>query len=161
MNAHAARLRVHPRHRGTAPAPPAAEVVVIGYRARFATAPPAGAVVKSFTDITPTTTATSPVPCMALVSIEPATQVVRLRDDGTSEISWEEHDLGLLGVTGIRWCLMPVELSSTGRFVIADGTWAAGGYEAILARSTIANAPTAPIVVPVHNLNPRTGRHRW
>lgn len=154
LNSYSARLRVDPRYVEVVSAPPASSVLVVGYRACFATAPKPGTPVAAFPAITSaSTTTTVAAPPMALVSIERAAQIIRDR-----EIHWEE---GHFGVSGVHWCLIPVDPTVDSRFVIAEGWWAAGGYQAVLTRSVIANAPTAPTVVAVHNAHPSTGRKKW
>ncbi|WP_433566879.1 hypothetical protein ACQP1O_17825 [Nocardia sp. CA-151230] len=160
-NSYIARLRIDPRYQQVAPQPPTARALVVGYRACFATDPKPATPVAAFAAITPPAATTVTAPCMALISVERATQVVRVRPDGSREIGWEDDYFPIVGDPGIRWCLLPVDLSPEGRFVIADGGWAAGGYQAVLTRSTIAHAPTAPTVVAVHNTDPRTGHTRW
>ncbi|MFE3230130.1 hypothetical protein [Nocardia sp. NPDC059228] len=156
LNSYCARLRVGPRYVEVVSAPPASSVLVVGYRACFATAPKPGTPVAAFPAITPATTTTDAAPPMALVSIERATQIIRDR-----ESYWEEGYFGIFGDSGVHWCLIPVDPTVDSRFVIAEGWWAAGGYQAVLTRSVIANAPTAPTVVAVHNAHPSTGRKKW
>ncbi|MRH91560.1 hypothetical protein GFY24_29670 [Nocardia sp. SYP-A9097] len=160
LNNYTARLRTH-HHRELAPQPPAAVVLVVGYRACFAAAPKPGTPVIAFAAITAATTTAVAAPMMALISVENATQVVRVRSDGSSEIDWEEDPFEIFGHSGIRWCLMPVQSAPGGRFVIAPGSWVAGRYQAVLTRSTLSHAPTAPTVVAVHNADPHTGHTRW
>ncbi|MEU1204642.1 hypothetical protein [Nocardia sp. NPDC005825] len=161
LNSYIARLRVDPRYQEVVPQPPATRALIVGYRACFATAPTPGTPVATFPAISSSAATSFPAPKLALISIERATQVVRVRPDGTRETRWEEDYFPAFGDSGIQWCLLPVDPSPDGQFVIAEGWWAATGYQAVLTRSTIANAPSAPTVVAVHNTNPRTGGKRW
>ncbi|MFE3058798.1 hypothetical protein [Nocardia sp. NPDC059239] len=156
MNSYSARLRVDPRYVEVVSAPPVTGILVVGYRACFATAPKPSTPVAAFPTITQATTTAITAPPMALVSVERATQIIR-----DHETHWEEDYFGGFGDSGIDWCLIPVDPTFDGGFVVAEGWWAAGGYQAVLTRSVIANAPTAPTVVAVHNAHPSTGRKRW
>ncbi|WP_153809877.1 hypothetical protein [Nocardia sp. SYP-A9097] len=114
-----------------------------------------------FAGITPYAAGDVGTATMALISVERATQVLRVRADGRREIAWEEDYFESFGDSGTQWSLIPVDPSPDGRFIVADGSWATGGYQAVLTRSTIDHAPGAPTVVAVHNSSPYTGCKRW
>ncbi|MFE3000047.1 hypothetical protein ACFXG4_34240 [Nocardia sp. NPDC059246] len=155
-----ARLRVMPGYETAVPAPPSTEVLVVGYRACFAAAPEPGTPISRFDAVTVGAAAQTATP-MALISVEHATQRLRIRTGGGTEISWEENYFTAFGDSGTRWHLLPVATSSAGGFIVAHGAWSASGYEAVLTRSTLAQAPFAPSVVAVHNADPHTGAQRW
>ena len=156
-----ARLRVTPGYEHAVPAPPSTAVLVVGYRACFATAPAAGTAITSFGGVIPVPTDTGTATAMVLISVERATQRLRIRTEGGTEISWEENYSPAFGDSGTQWHLLPVEPSPQGGFVIARGAWSASGYQAVLTRSTLIQAPFAPPVVSVHNADPHTGERRW
>ncbi|MEV6096169.1 hypothetical protein [Nocardia sp. NPDC051981] len=156
-----ARLRVTPGYEKAVPAPPSVGVLIVGYRACFAAAPAAGTPIASFEATTPVQIDAGAATAMALISVERATQRLRIRTEGGTEISWEENYFSAFGDSGTQWHLLPVDPSSHGGFVIARGAWAAGGYQAVLTRSTLIQAPFAPAVVSVHNVDPHTGERRW
>ncbi|MEU7764987.1 hypothetical protein AB0B25_07670 [Nocardia sp. NPDC049190] len=134
-------------------------VLVAGYHAAFATPPRPGTVIAAFPGINQTAAAARGYPVMALVRVEHATQVVTVHTDGSRQINWETDPFGELP-TGIGWRLTPAAADTAGRWVITDGRWAAGGCEAVLARSVTAQVPGAPAVVAVHEQDPHT-RRRW
>ncbi|MFE3757898.1 hypothetical protein ACFXO9_26625 [Nocardia tengchongensis] len=156
-----ARLRVTPGYEHAVPAPPSAEVLVVGYRACFATAPDAGTAIACFEDTVPVATIVGAGTPMALISVERATQRLRIRSEGGTEVSWEENYFPAFGDSGTQWLLLPVDPSPQGGFVIARGAWSASGYQAVLTCSTLIQAPFAPPVVSVHNADPHTGERRW
>lgn len=155
-----ARLRVIPGYETAVPAPPSTEVLVVGYRASFAAAPEPSTAIAHFDALTVRAVAQTATP-MVLVSVEHATKRLRIRTGGGTEISWEENYFTAFGDSDTRWHLLPVTTSSDGGFIVAPGAWSASGYEAVLTRSTLAQAPFAPSVVAVHNADPHTGMHRW
>ncbi|MFE3060864.1 hypothetical protein [Nocardia sp. NPDC059236] len=155
-----ARLRVMPGYETAVPAPPSTEVLVVGYRACFAASPEPGTPISRFDALTVSTLAQTVTP-MALISVEHATQRLHIRTSGGIEISWEENYFTAFGDSGTRWHVLPVVTSPDGGFMVAHGAWSASGYEAVLTRSTLAQAPFAPPVVAVHNADPHTGARRW
>ncbi|WP_405494693.1 hypothetical protein [Nocardia sp. NBC_00511] len=155
-----ARLRVMPGYEAAVPAPPSTEVMVVGYRACFAAAAAPGTPISRFDALTARAVDRTATP-MALISVEHATQRLRIHTGGGTEISWEEYYFTAFGDSGTRWHLLPVVASSDGGFVVARGAWSASGYEAVLTRSTLTQAPFAPPVVAVHNADPHTGAQRW
>ncbi|WP_327141296.1 hypothetical protein [Nocardia sp. NBC_01327] len=161
LHSHTARLRIMPGCEDALPEAPSGGVLVVGYRASFATAPEGGTPVAAFAAISPAATATSTAPRMALISVERATRILGSRTDGSSEIRWEENYFAGFGDSGIQWHLLPVDACPERGFVIASGAWSASGYQAVLTRSVSAEVPFAPTVVAVHNANPHTGHTRW
>lgn len=161
LHNYAARLRVMPHCDNAIPEAPTGGVLVVGYRASFATAPESGTPIAAFRATSPAATVSSTAPRMALISVERATKVLSATADGGSEIRWEENYFGAFGDSGIVWHLLPVDASPERGFVIAPGAWCASGYEAVLTRSAIAEVPFAPTVIAVHNANPHTGHTQW
>lgn len=99
---------------------------------------------------------------MALVSVEPDSEVLVVHADGHTDTAWNEEHLPKVDLQGIRWSLLPIDIDPVdGSFVIAEGAWTSGGYQAVLTRSTREAAPGAPVTVDIHNTNPRIGRTRW
>ncbi|MGO4612967.1 hypothetical protein AB4305_03315 [Nocardia sp. 2YAB30] len=158
LDSYTARLRADPRYGPYLPdtAADIDRVLVAGYHAAFATPPPPGTVIAVFPGIDHTAAACGR-PVMALVRVEHATQVVTVHADGSSQTRWENDSFGGLP-TGIGWRLSPAVPDTAGRWVIAEGRWAAGGREAVLPRSVTAQVPGAPAVVTVHEQDPQTGR---
>ncbi|WP_433521549.1 hypothetical protein ACQPZ2_30130 [Nocardia pseudovaccinii] len=131
--------------------------LVAGYHAAFAVPPRPATAVGLFGGLD--LTGTGPPAVMALVRVEHASQVVTVNDDRTSRTLWETSTFGRRR-TGLSWYLAPTELGPGGRRVIAEGHWAASGRQAVLPRSVTALVPGAPIVIDVHDHDPRIGR-RW
>ncbi|MFE3001375.1 hypothetical protein ACFXG4_41115 [Nocardia sp. NPDC059246] len=161
LDTHIARVRVDPCNQEALPPPAVAGVLVVGYRASFHDRPTAGTRITAFPRVAAAALHRPSIPTMALVSVEPATRVVRVCPDGRHETGWSEDLFPEFVGWRIRWSLLPVDADFAGGFVIAEGSWAAGGYQAVLTRSALDDAPGAPTIVAIHNTNPWTGRSRW
>ncbi|MFI8974238.1 hypothetical protein ACIGO9_15230 [Nocardia asteroides] len=135
---------------------PVREVVVVGWHAAFPATPAAGTPVAQFPGLTDSDKS---LPAMALVRIEHAVVIDRVNPDGTHRSEWGNDPFGIVA-SGISWRLVPAERDHQGRWVIAPGWWAAGGEEAVLPATVTDHALGAPIVVPVYDHDPHTGR-RW
>lgn len=154
-----ARVRLDPEYQPYLPASalPAEPVLVVGYRAAFATAPLPGTPLTAFPGTVPAATRQRH-PVMGLVRVEYATEVVTTSEDGTSHTQWEEN-LFAGFPSGISWYLVPAEpVPATGRWAIASGSWAASGRQAVLPCPVTTGVPGAPTVVAIHDHDPHTGR---
>ncbi|RDI45306.1 hypothetical protein [Nocardia mexicana] len=159
LGSYTARVRVQSGYIGAVADPgPDTAVVVVGYRAAFATHPRPGTPIAAFPGIDTAEVAAGGAAPVALIAVEIATQVVT---PGISETRWEHDPFGIYGTTGFHWYLAPVD-PTPGGFVLTAGSWAASGYEAALTTTLTRQAPTAPAVVRLHDKNPHTGtRRRW
>ncbi|MBF6215928.1 hypothetical protein IU487_33560 [Nocardia puris] len=100
---------------------------------------------------TSTTSACPPIPAVPPPAM-PTYALVRV-----------EHDADPVGCSphGLDYRLMPAEVDTTSfRWILADGAWAAGGRHALLTRTVRERVPGAPIRIPIHDHTPDTGR-RW
>ncbi|MCM6774536.1 hypothetical protein NDR87_13625 [Nocardia sp. CDC159] len=157
------RMRPDQTLAGVLPAPGLdTSMVVIGYRAVFATVPAPGTPVAGFDAIDTAAVVSSTAAPVVLVAVEHATPVVTIDSGGERQIRWEHDAFGIHGGPPISWRLLPVHPGPDGRFHIAAGRWTASGYHALLTRSLARHAPTAPAAVAVHDLDLTTGaRRRW
>ncbi|MGV9678834.1 hypothetical protein ACWDSJ_26420 [Nocardia sp. NPDC003482] len=160
-HSYTARLRVPPGYADVLADPgPHAAVLVLGYRAAFATHPDPGTVISAFRGIDTHTAQRSALAPMALIAVEIATAVLTTGPDGSTETEWEADPFAIFGRTGFHWYLTPAEPAPDGHLRLTERRWAASGYEAILPRTVLAHVPTAPPTVPVHDRDPHTGAQR-
>jgi hypothetical protein len=158
LSPYTARIRVDPHY---APYPPDSgplpSMLVVGYHAAFATGPRPGIPIAVF-DGLPARILVEGIAALALVRVEYATEITTVGPDGVSEIGWASDPFGI-GLPEFGWRLVPAQRTG-GRWVIAQGCWAAGGRQGVLPRSLTTQVPGAPTVVSIHDHNPHTG-NRW
>ncbi|MEV4233558.1 hypothetical protein AB0J47_00060 [Nocardia sp. NPDC049737] len=158
LSRYTARIRLDPHYapylpdNGSLPS-----MLLAGYHAAFATGPRPGPPIAAF-DHPPTYPIVEGTAALALVRIEYATQITTLTPDGDNEIGWASDPFGI-GLPEFGWRLIPAQHTG-GRWLIAHGTWAAGGRQGVLPRSVTTQVPGAPTVVAVHDHDPHTG-NRW
>ncbi|WP_157978695.1 MULTISPECIES: hypothetical protein [Nocardia] len=153
IDRYTARLRADPRYAPYLPEIDASgSVLVVGYYAAFAITPRPGTPIAAFDGIP----AQHAGLVMALIRVENAGASPRTDPDGIPR--WEVDPFGI-GLPEFGWYLSPAEHTGS-RWVLAAGWWAAGGRQAVLARTLSTVVPGAPTVVAVHDHDPHTGR-RW
>ncbi|WP_406274534.1 hypothetical protein OH799_01365 [Nocardia sp. NBC_00881] len=150
---------ITPAPRDRSPRSRTTRVLIAGVHAAFATPPRPGTVVATFDDFD-MHARPDELPIVALVRVEYATQVVTANRDGSRRIRWERDVFGRLP-TGIGWRLSPAATDPTGRIVIGQGWWAAGGREIILPAAVRAQVPGVPAAVALHDHDPHTGWRPW
>ncbi|MGW5569632.1 hypothetical protein ACWEVD_00405 [Nocardia thailandica] len=144
-------------HRYTArvhPVPAPFEVQIVGWHAAFAAPPAAGIRLAAFANA-PGPKAVGVHPAMALVRIEHAQPAVTDLGGEVILSTWEP-DPHRAAADAISWRLMPAE-ARRGAWVIAAGSWAYSGQEAVLPASVVAASFNPPLLVSVYGFDPSTG----